>query len=67
MPFVFSKVGLAQGILIVSFCGMLSAFGLTLLAEVAQVMKSRSVSFNSVAQISYPSLSLIFDLAVLST
>jgi amino acid permease len=37
MPFVFKEVGLAQGIVLVSFTGTLSAFGLSLLAEAAQV------------------------------
>jgi hypothetical protein len=64
MPFVFANVGLAQGVVLVTFTGMLSIFGLSLLAEVAQAMKSRTVTFNSVAKISYPAAAIVMDLAI---
>jgi amino acid permease len=67
MPFAFSMLGLLQGIVMLSITGIFAILGLSLLAQAAQTLNSRDVSFNSVAKASYPTIAIVMDAAILIT
>lgn len=67
MPFAFSQLGIAQGLVMVSITGILAAAGLILLSKSAQVLESRCVSFNALAKVSYPAAAVIMDTAIAIT
>lgn len=64
IPYALSTVGLVNGILAITIFGAVSFFGLYLLIECANFIGGRRVSFFSVSKITYPKLSMIFDLAI---
>mmetsp|Transcript_27400 Transcript_27400/g.37760 ORF Transcript_27400/g.37760 Transcript_27400/m.37760 type:complete len:599 (-) Transcript_27400:64-1860(-) len=63
VPYAFSKAGWILGTFLLSFCAVLSVFGLHLLSVCAKKVKIPS-SFHSVASISIPKFSICIDIAV---
>lgn len=65
MPFGIKANGLVFGIILIIWSSFTSAFGLYLQTKVSKYTKQQqSVSFFSLAQLTYPSLSIVFDSAI---
>lgn len=64
MPYAFKPFGLVLGFCMIVFCGACSATGLMLQARVSKYAKERNASFFALSQITYPQLSVVFDLAI---
>lgn len=64
MPYAFKAYGLLPGFLVLVLCGVFSTTGLLLQGQVSKYVPRRQASFFSLAQITYPQLSIIFDLAI---
>ncbi|MGK0280449.1 MAG: hypothetical protein ACI9RU_003232 [Litorivivens sp.] len=67
LPFVFSQLGVVQGIVMLSIAVLLAILSLSLLSQAAQKLNSRDVSFNSMALASFPHISIVMDAAILIT
>ena len=64
MPYAFRAFGLLAGGAILACCGASAMVGLVLQSHVAQYVPPRQASFFSLAQISNPELSVVFDCAI---
>ena len=64
MPHAFSSGGLIPGIATTAWCGLTAALGLYLLSRSAGKTTQRGASFSSLAAVTFPSLSRLFDLAI---
>jgi len=64
IPYAMATIGLVNGIIAIIFFGFMSFTTLTLLGECAKSVGGRHVSFFSLSSLTYPRLSIIFDLAV---
>lgn len=64
MPYTFATLGIAQGLVLITFTAILGGFGLSLLTQAAQTLKSRSVSFNALAKVSYPAVATVMDVSI---
>lgn len=64
MPYAFRPFGLVLGVILIVFCGLCSCMGLYLQSYVSQYAPSRHASFFSLAQLTYPQLSVVFDGAI---
>ncbi|KAL7666115.1 Amino acid transporter transmembrane domain-containing protein [[Candida] zeylanoides] len=64
MPLAFSTDGLFLGFWIILLAGLTSGYGLFLQAYVAKYVPSGNATFFNLCSITYPSLSVIFDVAI---
>ncbi|KAI5956978.1 hypothetical protein KGF54_000597 [Candida jiufengensis] len=65
MPYGLKSNGLIFGCLLIVWSSLTSAFGLYLQNKVAKYTEQRgSVSYFSLSQLTYPNLSILFDLAI---
>lgn len=64
MPGAVASVGLIPGMLVIIFSGITSALGLYFLSKAAARTESRDASFFAVAQLTWPSAAIFFDLAI---
>ncbi|SCU97641.1 LADA_0H07338g1_1 [Lachancea dasiensis] len=64
MPYAFKPFGLTLGFLMIVFCGLCSVSGLVIQGRVSKYVSSRNASFFALSQITYPQLSVVFDLAI---
>lgn len=65
LPHSIASCGLIPGILLILISGSMSFFGLYLLSRSATLCKpARSASFASLASITYPGASILFDSAI---
>lgn len=64
MPLAYSTDGLIFGTIIILLAALTSGFGLFLQAYVSRFVPDGHATFFSVCSITYPSLSVIFDLAI---
>ncbi|AGO13595.1 AaceriAGL285Cp [[Ashbya] aceris (nom. inval.)] len=64
MPYAFRAFGLLAGGAILVSCGACAMAGLVLQSHVAQYVPPRQASFFTLAQISNPELSVVFDCAI---
>ncbi|KAI3403059.2 hypothetical protein KGF56_004119 [Candida oxycetoniae] len=65
MPYGLAQNGLVFGCMLIIWSSFTSAFGLYLQNKVAKYTEQRgSVSYFSLAQLTYPKLSILFDLAI---
>lgn len=66
MPYGLKSNGLALGLVLIVWSSITSSFGLYLQNKVAKYTNQRgSVSYFSLAQLTYPQLSVVFDSAIL--
>lgn len=66
MPYGLKANGLALGLVLIVWSSLTSSFGLYLQNKVAKYTNQRgSVSYFSLAQLTYPQLSVVFDSAIL--
>ncbi|SCU83688.1 LAFA_0D05028g1_1 [Lachancea sp. 'fantastica'] len=63
-PYAFKPFGLLLGFLMILFCGLCSLTGLLIQGRVSKYVESRNASFFALAQVTYPQLSVVFDLAI---
>lgn len=63
MPYAFSKLGIAHGMVLLAATGTLAFFGLSLLARAAQTA-GRNASFNALAMRSFPPAAALMDAAI---
>ncbi|SCU95328.1 LAME_0F11716g1_1 [Lachancea meyersii CBS 8951] len=64
MPYAFKPFGLLPGFLMIVFCGLCSLAGLVIQGRVSKYVESRNASFFALSQVTYPQLSVVFDLAI---
>ncbi|SCU87123.1 LAMI_0D04830g1_1 [Lachancea mirantina] len=64
MPYAFKPYGLVAGFGMILFCGICSCGGLLLQSQVSKYAPPRHASFFALAQLTYPQLSVVFDLAI---
>lgn len=69
MPHAFASGGLIPGLLTAAWCGLTAALGLYLLSRAAhhvaaQSQSPRPASFSSLAAVTFPSASKVFDAAI---
>ncbi|SCV01485.1 LANO_0F12002g1_1 [Lachancea nothofagi CBS 11611] len=64
MPYAFKPFGLIWGFLMIIFCGLCSLSGLLIQGRVSKYAETRTASFFALSQITYPQLSVVFDLAI---
>lgn len=64
MPLAFSTDGLVGGIFIILLAALTSGFGLFLQAYVSKYVPRGHATFFNVCLVTYPALSLVFDLAI---
>lgn len=64
MPFAFSTDGIAVGVLIVLLAALTSGYGLFLQVYVSKYVPPGHATFFNLCSITYPHLSVIFDLAI---
>jgi amino acid permease len=59
MPFVFAQLGVGQGLVMLLIAALFAILGLCLLAQSAQTLNSRDVSFNCLAKTAFPGSDII--------
>ncbi|CAR22048.1 amino acid transporter [Lachancea thermotolerans CBS 6340] len=64
MPYAFRPFGVLLGFGMIAFCGACSLAGLMIQGRVSKYAAERNASFFALAQVTYPQLSVIFDLAI---
>ncbi|CEP60233.1 amino acid transporter LALA0_S01e06040g [Lachancea lanzarotensis] len=64
IPFAFKPFGLFFGFLMIFFCGLCSLAGLIIQGRVSKYVESKNASFFALSQVTYPQLSVVFDLAI---
>lgn len=64
MPYAFKPFGLVLGFVMIVFCGACSATGLLLQGHASKYAGTNNASFFALSQITYPQLSVVFDLAI---
>lgn len=64
MPLAFSTDGLLLGVFIVLLAAATSGYGLFLQAYVSRYVPPGAATFFNICRVSYPSLSVVFDLAI---
>lgn len=64
MPFAFATDGIAVGVLIILLAGLTSGYGLFLQAYVSKYVPQGHATFFNLCSATYPSLSVVFDLAI---
>ena len=66
IPFAFKNDGILVGILLIMLAAVTSGFGLFILAKCSKTLiNPRNASFFSICMLTYPSLSPLFDLAMI--
>lgn len=64
MPLVLSHMGIMLGVVLIIWSGLTAAFGLYLQSRCARYLDRGTSSFFALSQITYPTASVIFDLAI---
>lgn len=64
MPYAFKNDGWVLGVIITMFAGAASGYGLYLQTRVAKYVPQGHATFFLVCQLSYPQLSVVFDIAI---
>lgn len=64
IPLAFATDGILFGVFFIVLAAITSGFGLIIQARVAEFVPRGSASFFAVSQLTYPSLSIVFDLAI---
>ncbi len=64
MPFAIRADGIFFGTIIITFAGLTAFYGLYLQSRVIKFIPLGEASFFSICQITYPSLSVIFDISI---
>lgn len=64
MPFAIKQNGIVLGILTITFSALSAGFGLYLQGLCSNFVKDGQASFFQLSRITYPSLSVVFDLAI---
>ncbi|ORY83197.1 amino acid transporter [Protomyces lactucae-debilis] len=64
MPHAMATLGIFGGILVITFAGMTSGFGLYLLTRCAKYVEDGRASFFQLSRRTYPSAAIFFDLAI---
>ncbi|PHH65779.1 hypothetical protein CDD81_1506 [Ophiocordyceps australis] len=64
MPSVLSHMGIALGVVLILWSGVTAAFGLYLQSRCARYLDRGTSSFFALSQITYPTASVLFDLAI---
>lgn len=64
MPFAIRSDGIILGIFVILLSAFTSSFGLYLQGKCAKYVEPGSASFFALAQLTYPQLSVVFDLAI---
>ncbi|CCH47131.1 Vacuolar amino acid transporter 5 [Wickerhamomyces ciferrii] len=64
MPYAIRADGIILGILVIITSAITSSFGLYLQGQCSKYVKTGEASFFALAQLTYPQLSVVFDLAI---
>ncbi|KAH3666686.1 hypothetical protein WICMUC_005503 [Wickerhamomyces mucosus] len=64
MPYAIKSDGIVLGIFVIIFSAFSSAFGLYLQGKCSKYVTNGDASFFALAQLTYPQLSVLFDLAI---
>lgn len=64
MPYAIKQDGILLGLLVVLFSALTSSFGLYLQGRCSKYVKEGESSFFALSQLTYPQLSVVFDLAI---
>lgn len=64
MPLAFSTDGIIVGILLIAVAGLTAAYGLFLQVYVSKYVPAGHASFFNVCSVTYPALSVVFDVAI---
>ena len=64
MPFAMNQNGILLGVIAITFSALTAGFGLYLQGLCSLFVKDGHASFFQLSQITYPSLSVVFDLAI---